>query len=58
MPQPVLPLAPTTGPPRAVSPLLDLGAYEVLWSRPGASFRTLADLFREHPEITPPLQPP
>jgi DNA processing protein len=53
MPQPGLPLAPVTGPAHAVSPLLDLGAYEVLWSRPGASFRSIADLFREHPDALP-----
>jgi len=53
MPQPGLPLQSIVGPARAVSPLLDLGAYEVLWSRQGASFKTIADLFRAHPDALP-----
>jgi DNA processing protein len=55
-PQPSLPLGPAgalPAPARAISPFLDLGAYEVLWTRPGASFRRLAALFREHPGALP-----
>ena len=31
---------------RAISPLLEMGAYEALWLRDKASFKTIADLFR------------
>lgn len=48
-----LPLDGSDAPARTVSPLLDLGAYEVLWSRKGATFKSLADLFREHPDALP-----
>jgi DNA processing protein len=51
--QPPLPLWPAAGPARAISPFLDLGAYEALWIRPGASFRALAALFRDHPGALP-----
>lgn len=40
-------------PGRAISPLLELGAYEVLWSREGVTVKRLADLFREHPHALP-----
>ena len=65
MRQPPLPLDPPAppGPPgsagplpvpaRAISPFLDLGAYEALWMHPRASFRRLARLFREHPGALP-----
>ena len=33
LPRPAVPV-----PARAISPFLDLGAYEALWTRPGASF--------------------
>ncbi len=36
-----------------VSPLLELGAYEDLWSQHGMTFVKLAKLFREHPEALP-----
>jgi DNA processing protein len=39
--------------PEAISPLRELGAYEALWSRPGMSFKKLAQLFRDHPEALP-----
>ena len=32
---------------QAVSPTLELGAYEELWARDGQSFKTLAELFRK-----------
>jgi DNA processing protein len=38
---------------RSVSPLRELGAYEWLWLQPGASFATLANKFRAHPERLP-----
>lgn len=33
---------------RAVSPLLELGAYEALWLRKATSFKSIADLFRKN----------
>jgi DNA processing protein len=33
---------------RAILPARELGAYEALWSREGASFKQLAEIFREH----------
>jgi DNA processing protein len=38
---------------RAVAPARELGAYEALWARKGASFKTLADLFRSQPNSVP-----
>lgn len=38
---------------KAVSVLQELGAYERLWLEPKASFRQLADLFRQHPNALP-----
>lgn len=38
---------------RAISPYLELGAYEALWMEPKASFKTIADRFREHPGSIP-----
>ncbi|MBV8517646.1 MAG: DNA-processing protein DprA [Acidobacteria bacterium] len=38
---------------RGVSPLRELGAYEWLWSQPGATFKTLANKFRAQPEKRP-----
>jgi DNA processing protein len=38
---------------RAVMPVRELGAYEALWAREGASFKTLADVFRSHPGSVP-----
>jgi DNA processing protein len=38
---------------RAISPLKEMGAYEALWVKPGASFASLAAKFRESPEYLP-----
>jgi DNA processing protein len=38
---------------RAISPVQELGAYEALWVRDGATFKTIADLFRAHPGSVP-----
>lgn len=38
---------------RAVVPSRELGAYEALWAREGASFKALADIFRRHPGSVP-----
>src|SRR5579863_6263004 len=38
---------------RAVVPVRELGAYEALWARERTSFKTLADLFRDHPDSIP-----
>lgn len=38
---------------RGVSPLRELGAYEWLWSQAGATFKTLANKFRAHPDKLP-----
>lgn len=38
---------------RAVMPARELGAYEALWMRESASFKRLADMFREHPDSVP-----
>lgn len=37
----------------ALSPLLEVGAYEALWSAHGATFKTLADRFRPYPDAYP-----
>ena len=38
---------------RAVSPFREMGAYEALWSEVKASFKSIADRFREHPGSVP-----
>lgn len=38
---------------RAVMPARELGAYEALWARPGTTFKSLADMFRDHPGSVP-----
>jgi DNA processing protein len=38
---------------RAVMPARELGAYEALWAKDGASFKQLADDFRKHPGSIP-----
>ena len=38
---------------RAVVPARELGAYEALWSREGATFKSLADWFGKHPGSVP-----
>jgi DNA processing protein len=37
----------------AISPLLELGAYEALWAKPNATFTSLAAMFRENPDKLP-----
>src|ERR1700732_5156440 len=38
---------------RAISPLKEMGAYEALWAQPDASFKSLAEKFREFPDRLP-----
>lgn len=38
---------------RAVMPARELGAYEALWAREGASFKKIADMFRAQPGSVP-----
>lgn len=38
---------------RAISPFIELGAYEALWDRENASFKTIAAMFAEDPEAVP-----
>lgn len=38
---------------RPISPLLELGAYEALWKQEGASFKSIADLFRKKTNAVP-----
>ena len=38
---------------RAISPSRELGAYEALWSREGTWFKSLAEMFRNHPGSLP-----
>lgn len=38
---------------RAVVPARELGAYEALWARQGATFKSLAEDFQAHPGILP-----
>ena len=38
---------------RPISPFLELGAYEALWKREGASFRWIADLFLKQANAVP-----
>jgi DNA processing protein len=37
----------------AISPLLEMGSYEALWAEKGASFKTVAERFRTHPDSLP-----
>ena len=37
----------------AVSPLKELGAYEVLWEDPKATFKSISAKFAEHPGAVP-----
>lgn len=37
----------------AISPLLELGAYEALWARHNMTVKKLADLFRANPNVLP-----
>lgn len=36
-----------------VSPLREIGAYEAMWAAQSATFKTIADLFRQHPGALP-----
>lgn len=38
---------------RSISPKVELGAYEALWTRDGATFKSLADMFRQRPGCVP-----
>jgi DNA processing protein len=38
---------------QAISPLLEMGAYEALWAKPNESFKTIADRFRADPGALP-----
>jgi DNA processing protein len=38
---------------RAISPLRELGAYEVLWDRPDTTFKTLSQKFASRPNAVP-----
>ena len=38
---------------RAISPLMEMGAYEALWDQPGASFKRLAEMFQQRPGAVP-----
>ena len=37
----------------SISPYLELGAYELLWSQKGATFKRLAERFAENPDALP-----
>jgi len=43
----------TAGPVRGISPFLELGAYEALWSEPSTTFKRMAERFREEPGVLP-----
>jgi DNA processing protein len=47
----MLPLPPTLE--RPVSPWLEMGAYEFLWTKAHQSFKTIADLFRDRENVLP-----
>lgn len=36
-----------------ISPLKEMGAYEALWAKQSATFKTIADCFRENPGVFP-----
>ncbi|MGJ0623988.1 DNA-processing protein DprA [Xenorhabdus bovienii] len=38
---------------RAISPFEEMAAYEALWSEQGATFKTIADKFRQSPDTVP-----
>ncbi len=38
---------------RAISPFREMGAYEALWSEPGATFKSLSERFARHPGSVP-----
>jgi DNA processing protein len=39
--------------PTTISPWLEMGAYEALWTKAGVWFKEIADTFREHPDAVP-----
>ncbi len=53
MSQHVLDFQAESGPARAVAPFRELGAYETLWMRREATFKRVADLFRENEGALP-----
>lgn len=48
-----LSLTPTDFASRAISPFVELGAYEAMWDRENASFKTIAEQFAKLPEAVP-----
>ena len=38
---------------RLVSPFLEMGAYEPLWSKRGTTFKSLSEKFARHPGSVP-----
>jgi DNA processing protein len=38
---------------RAISPLMEMGAYEALWDKPHTTFKTLSDKFAARPNAVP-----
>ncbi|MHB1543561.1 MAG: DNA-processing protein DprA [Gammaproteobacteria bacterium] len=38
---------------RSISPMLEMGAYEALWDKPGMSFKKIAELFHAQPDSLP-----
>ena len=38
---------------RAVSPFLEMGAYEALWTKPKTTFKSLSERFAQHPGSVP-----
>ena len=38
---------------RAISPFLEMGAYEALWTKPKTTFKSLSDTFAQHPGSVP-----
>lgn len=43
----------SAGPNRPVSPCMEMGAYETLWIRKGATFKSLRELFASEPDSRP-----
>jgi len=48
-----LPLMPMDLASRAISPFVELGAYEAMWDRVNASFKTIAEQFAKLPDAVP-----
>ena len=38
---------------RAISPLMEMGAYEALWDKPDTTFKTLSEKFAARPDAVP-----